>query len=66
MIKLVTRGDRVQSPFPKPRVTLKVERKLSSFLVDTGAQYSVLLQPEGALSYRISWAQGATGMKQNP
>ena len=34
------------------------------FLVDTGAQYSVLLEPQGKLAGKTSWVQGATGMKQ--
>ena len=35
-----------------------------NFLVDTGAQYSVLLEPQGKLAGKTSWVQGATGMKQ--
>ena len=34
------------------------------FLVDTGAQYSVLLEPQGKLARKTSWMQGATGMKK--
>ena len=34
------------------------------FLVDTGAQHSVLLQPQGKLANKTSWVQGATGTKQ--
>ena len=34
------------------------------FLVNTGAQYSVLLEPQGKLARKTSWVQGATGMKQ--
>ena len=34
------------------------------FLVDTGAQYSVLLEPQGKLARKTSWVQGASGMKQ--
>ena len=51
-------------PLPKPRVTLRVEGTPVDFLVDTGAQYSVLLKPQGKLAGKTSWVQGATGMKQ--
>ena len=34
------------------------------FLVDTGAEHSVLLDPWGKLSSKTSWVQGATGMKK--
>ena len=34
------------------------------FLVDTGAQYLVLLEPQGKLAGKTSWVQGATRMKQ--
>lgn len=34
------------------------------FLVDTGAQHSVLLQPQGKLASKTSWVQGAMGTKQ--
>ena len=34
------------------------------FLVDTGAQYLVLLEPQGKLARKTSWVQGAIGMKQ--
>ena len=49
---------------PKPRVTLKVEGKPTQFLVDTGAQHSVLLQTDGPISNKKSWVQGATGNKK--
>ena len=52
------------APLPKPRVTLRVEGTPADFLVDTGAQYSVLLEPQGKLAGKTSWVQGATGMKQ--
>ena len=51
-------------PLPEPRVTLRVEGTPNEFLVDTGAQYSVLLEPQGKLAGKTSWVQGATGMKQ--
>lgn len=54
------RENRVQTPLPEPRVTLKVERKPTSFLVDSGAQHSVLLTPKGKVSSKRSWVQGAT------
>ena len=34
------------------------------FLVDSGAEHSVLLDPRGKLSSKTSWVQGATGMKK--
>lgn len=34
-----------------------------TFLVDTGAQHSVLTSAEGPLSSKTSWVQGATGRK---
>ena len=34
------------------------------FLVDTGAQHSVLRTPQGKLASKKSWVQGATGMSQ--
>lgn len=49
---------------PKPRVTLKVEGKPTSFLVDSGAQHSVLLTPEGKVSSKKYWVQGATAIIQ--
>ena len=52
------------APLPEPRVTLKVEGQPVEFLVDTGAQHSVLLQPQGKLANKTSWVQGATGTKQ--
>lgn len=36
------------------------------FLVDTGAQHSVLHTPQGKLTGKKSWVQGVTGMKQYP
>ena len=36
------------------------------FLVDTGAQHSVLVKPYGKLSSNSSWVQGATGTKKYP
>jgi hypothetical protein len=37
-----------------------------NFLVDMGAQHSVLTWPQGKLSQKKSWVQGATGMNQYP
>lgn len=58
------KGGQGSDPLPEPRVTLKVERKPSSFSVDTGAQYSVQTQSHGKLSSKKSWKQGPTGMNQ--
>ena len=52
------------APLPEPRVTLRVEGTPIDFLVDTGSQYSVLLEPQGKVAGKTSWVQGATGMKQ--
>ncbi|KAK1327392.1 LOW QUALITY PROTEIN: hypothetical protein QTO34_014196 [Cnephaeus nilssonii] len=46
------------------KVTLKVEGKPAEFLVDTGAQHSVLLEPSGPVSHKKSWVIGATGHQQ--
>ncbi|KAK1333903.1 LOW QUALITY PROTEIN: hypothetical protein QTO34_006292 [Cnephaeus nilssonii] len=45
-------------------VTLRVEGTPIDFLVDTGAQHSVLRMPQGKLANKKSWVQGATGMSQ--
>ena len=51
-------------PLPEPRVTLKVEGKPTYFLVDTGAQHSILLRADGPVSSKKkSWVQGATCIK---
>ena len=36
------------------------------FLVDTGAQHSVLIRPHGKISEKSSWVQGATRIKKYP
>ena len=41
-----------------------MEGQRVEFLVDTGAQYLVLLQPQGKLASKTSWVQGAMGTKQ--
>ncbi|XP_027291258.1 uncharacterized protein LOC113839186 [Cricetulus griseus] len=46
------------------KVTLKVEGNPVEFLVDTGAQHSVLLNTSGPLAYKKSWVIGAPGQKQ--
>ncbi|XP_044908500.1 LOW QUALITY PROTEIN: uncharacterized protein LOC123383933 [Felis catus] len=48
---------------PEPRLTLSVGGHPTTFLVDTGAQHSVLTKANGPLSSRTSWVQGATGRK---
>ena len=52
------------APLPEPKVSLRVEGQPVEFLVDTGAQHSVLLQPQGKLANKTSCVQGATGIKQ--
>ena len=41
-----------------------MEGKPVGFMVDTGAQYSVLSQKDGPMSKKSSWVQGATGTKR--
>ncbi|XP_037382666.1 uncharacterized protein LOC119258442, partial [Talpa occidentalis] len=65
-IRQEERKDRQGSTLPEPRLTLKVEGRPVNFLVDTGAQHSVLTEPLGKLSGKTSWVQGATGCKQYP
>ncbi|KAK1346846.1 hypothetical protein QTO34_000706 [Cnephaeus nilssonii] len=60
----VDRGSRGSDPLPEHRVTLRVEGTPIDFLVDTGAQHSVLRTPQGKLANKKSWVQGATGMSQ--
>ena len=43
------RGDGAQTPSPAPRVTLTMEGTPMDFLVDIGAEHSVLKQPLGKL-----------------
>ena len=59
MEDLDNEGSQGSAPLPEPRVTLKVEGQPVKFLVDTGAQHSVLLQPQGKLANKTSWVQGA-------
>ncbi|XP_053756686.1 uncharacterized protein LOC128776459 [Panthera pardus] len=54
------------SAFLTPPVTLQVEGNPVQFLVDTGAQHSVLIRPHGKISKKSSWVQGATGIKKYP
>ena len=48
-------------PLPEPRVTLTVEGTPTDFLVDTGAEFSVLKEPLRRLRNKI--VIGATGQK---
>nr|NP_955590.1 p14 PR [Moloney murine leukemia virus] len=57
-------GGQGQEPPPEPRITLKVGGQPVTFLVDTGAQHSVLTQNPGPLSDKSAWVQGATGGKR--
>ena len=56
MAKVLTLGENSSwggwrlDPLPEPRVTLRVERKPIQFLVNTGAQHSVLLQADECVS----------------
>ena len=59
------RGDGAQTPpTHTPRVTLTVEGTPMNFLVDTGAEHSVLKQPLGKLKNTKTIVIGATGQKQ--
>ncbi|XP_029410360.1 uncharacterized protein LOC115067138, partial [Nannospalax galili] len=57
-------GGRGQEPPPEPRVTLHVGGQPVTFIVDTGAQHSVLTQTTGPLSKKTIWVEGATGAKR--
>ena len=50
-------------PLPEPRVTLTVEGTPTDFLVDTGAEFSVLKEPLGKLRNKKTVVIGATGQK---
>ena len=51
-------------PSSTPRVTLTVEGTPVDFLVDIGAEHSVLKQPLGKLKNTKTTVIGATGQKQ--
>lgn len=53
-------------PLPEPVVTLKVEGTPMDFLVDTGAEYSVLKKPLGRLKNKQTIVIGATGQNKYP
>lgn len=54
------------APLPEPRVTLQVEGTPMSFLVDTGAEYSVLKAPLGKIKNEKPLVIGATGQRSYP
>ena len=55
------------APLPEPRVTLEVEGTPINFLVDTGAEFSVLKTPLGKLrKNEKTLVIGATGQKSYP
>ena len=62
-VRIATRGGQGSKPLPESWVTINVEEKPIGFMVDTGAQYSVLNQKDGPMSKKSSWVQGATGTK---
>ncbi|XP_042792641.1 uncharacterized protein LOC122218484 [Panthera leo] len=66
LVRIAQRGGRGLDPLPEPRVTLQVEGNPVQFLVDTGAQHSVLIRPHEKISKKSSWVQGATGIKKYP
>ncbi|CAD7680251.1 unnamed protein product [Nyctereutes procyonoides] len=63
LTRILATGCQGQEPPPEPRITLKVGGQPVTFLVDTGAQHSVLTEAKGPLSSKTSWVQGATGGK---
>ena len=60
------RGDGARTPSPRTRVTLTVEGTPMDFLVDTGAEHSLLKQPLVKLKNTKTIVIGATGQKQYP
>ena len=57
-------GGQGLAPLPESWVTINVEGKLVGFMVDTGAQYSVLNPKFGPMSKKTSLVQGATRTKR--
>ena len=57
-------GGQGPAPLPESWVTINVEGKPVSFMVDTGAQYSVLNQKFEPMSKKTSLVQGATRTKR--
>ena len=56
-------GSQDSAPLPESWVTIHVEGKPAGFMVDTGAQHSVLNQKLGPMSKKTSLVQGAMGTK---
>ena len=52
--KIVIGGGHGAAPLPESWVTINVEGKLVGFMVDMGAQYSVLNQKFGPMSKKTS------------
>lgn len=46
------------APLPEPRVTLKVEGEKIDFMVDMGAQNSMLLKADGPMTDLVSRGPG--------
>ena len=57
-------GSRDSAPLPESWVTIHVEGKPVGFMVDTGAQHSVLNQRLGPMSKKTSLVQGNHGDKK--
>lgn len=57
-------GQGQETPSPRPRITLKIRGQPVTFLVDTGAQHSVLTHTGGSLNDRTALVQGATGNRR--
>ena len=57
---------RGSGPLPEPRVTLMVKETPMDFLIDTGAEHSVLKHPLRKLKNKRTIVIGATGQKQYP
>ena len=58
-------GSQGSAPLPESWVTIHVEEKPVGFMVDTGAQHSVLNKKLGPISKKTSVVQGAMGTKRS-
>ena len=55
-------GGQGSKPLPKSWVTINVEGKPVGFMVDTGAQYSVLNQKDGPMSKKVAGCREQPGL----
>ena len=61
-MRIVTRGGQGSTPLPESWVTINVEGKPVGFMVDTGAQYSVLNQKDGPMSKKVAGCREQPGL----